>query len=222
MNLIERLEDGAIPPRIDRTFLGTMSGGYQTQIIAALRALDFIDDDGTVLPTLIEFVHATPDDRKPILSRILKSKYATAVKLGEWKGTQGQLEEAFDAYGVSGSTKRKAIAFFLKAAEEAGLELSPNFRVPKASPTRRRRRRLKSVGIVAADGGTEEEAIDDGGRHHDDAPSSREIRRTADEPHRAGRAVRRSTPRSARRATRFRERGGRLEKKKPRSGPRGA
>lgn len=42
------------------------------------------------------------------------------------------LEEAFRDHGVSGSTVRKAISFFLKAAEYAGLQTSPHFRVPPA------------------------------------------------------------------------------------------
>lgn len=54
------------------------------------------------------------------------------MKLGRVNGTQQQLEEAFRDYGVSGSTVRKAISFFLKAAEYAELQTSPHFRVPPA------------------------------------------------------------------------------------------
>lgn len=163
MNLIQRLEDEPIPPRIDRTFLGTMSGGYQTQIIAALRALDFVDDDGTVRPLLMHFVTGEPSDRQSILSEFLSLRYGEAVALGEKNGTQGQLEEAFDVYGVSGSTKRKAIGFFLKAAEEAGVTLSAHFRVPRASPARTRRRTSKNGVPPAVVEGLDEEPDDDGG-----------------------------------------------------------
>ena len=161
--LIEGLEDEAVPPRIDRSFLRSMSGGYQTQVLAALRSLGFIDSDGKVLMPLLSYIRGTPEQRHDLMRSVVESSYAEAVELGRENATQGQLEECFATYGVSGSTKRKAIAFFLKAAEEAGIEVSPHFRVPRATPTPRRVKRITPHPPNDEEAGDVTEAAENGG-----------------------------------------------------------
>src|SRR2546428_665337 len=50
LNLVERMADEGIPRRIDRSYLGGLSGAYQTQVMAALRSLGLMTDDGAVTP----------------------------------------------------------------------------------------------------------------------------------------------------------------------------
>jgi hypothetical protein len=128
-NLLERLKEKHIPPRIDRSYLSGMSNGYQSQVIAALRWLDLIGDNGEVTPLLGDL--ATDEARRPeLIGDLLRDRYGRIVALGDQNATQGQLEEAFREFGVSGSTLRKAIAFYLNAAQFAEMRVSPHFKTP--------------------------------------------------------------------------------------------
>jgi hypothetical protein len=146
LNLIERMADEGVPPRIDRSFLSGLSGGYQTQVLAALRSLGLMDDDGKVKPRLLTLV-GQPDQRPALIAEIVRERYPEAVALGEEKATQGQLEDQFKRYGITGTTLRKAIAFYLHAANYTGITVSPYFKIPSATEgsasTRRRKPRAK-------------------------------------------------------------------------------
>jgi hypothetical protein len=64
---------------------------------------------------------------------LLAVKYPDALALGR-DATQAQLDEVFRGYdGISGSTTRKAITFYLHAAQFAGVPLSPFFKSGRAS-----------------------------------------------------------------------------------------
>lgn len=129
VRLIERLESNP-PPRIDRTILKG-SNQTQTQTILALKALGLIDGEGAVTESFTTLL-AAGESRPARVRSLLERFYKGPVALGRVNGTQQQLEEEFRGYGVSGSTVRKAISFFLKAAEYAGVQTSPHFRVPSA------------------------------------------------------------------------------------------
>jgi hypothetical protein len=131
-DLLTRLEkSGGIPPQIDRSYLDSFSGGYQSQVIAALKSLDLIGDKGEVSPALIDLIE-TPEHRKRRIADMLRVRYAEVVKLGEINATQAQLLDAFGKFGITGDTKRKAIAFYMKAAKFADIKVSPHFKVPAA------------------------------------------------------------------------------------------
>ena len=140
MNQVERMEDHPIPPQIDRSFLIGMSGGYQSQVIGTLKAIGFISDDLSVQPVFREFVNGDPETRKRILRDVVNDLYTPAINVSRANGTMKQLEDTFDRYGVSGSTKRKAVAFFLKAAEYAEMPLSPHFKLPRTRSLGTKRR----------------------------------------------------------------------------------
>lgn len=140
LRLIERLESNP-PPRIDRTILAG-SNQSKSQTILALKSLELIDQEGALTESFTQLIKAG-DSRPAIVHSILKHFYEGPVELGRVNGTQQQLEEEFRRYGVSGSTVRKAISFFLKAAEYADLQTSPHFRVPPAPP-RPKKRQLPS------------------------------------------------------------------------------
>src|SRR5215218_1518244 len=133
-NFLEGLEEKQqqFPPRIDRGYLRGLSGVSQSQLLAALRTFDLIDEEGNVTPALKELV-VNADDRPRLVGDIVRAYYPEMVKLGEENATSKMLEDAFAEYGLSGSTRRKAISFFLKAAEWGGIKLSPYFAVPRAT-----------------------------------------------------------------------------------------
>ena len=130
LKLIEQLETDC-PPRIDRTVL-TGSNQVRYQTLKALTSLGLIDAKGLLTDTFRGLIDAK-DDRVVIVRRIIERSYPEAVELAAKNGTQLQLEEIFRKYGVSGSTARKAISFFLKAAEYAEIPMSPHFRAPPVS-----------------------------------------------------------------------------------------
>lgn len=61
------------------------------------------------------------------------------------RDSRDQLENQFKQAGVSGDTVRKCIAFFLAAAKDAGIEVSPWFGTPRTGRPARRPRTPKGV-----------------------------------------------------------------------------
>lgn len=131
LHLLDKVDNGNLPPRIDRTFL-TGSNAVNTMTLAALRSLDLIDGEGRPQPMLMA-LSERPGERKQLLREVIQRCYPKPVELGGQRATQGQLEEAFAEWGVTGDTRRKAIAFYLKAARFAEIPISPNFRTPSIS-----------------------------------------------------------------------------------------
>ncbi len=80
------------------------------------------------------------------------------------RATGSQVHEAFRKKNVQGSTAIKAIAFFLAAAKEAGIEVSKHVKPPGAirSPTQRRAGQ-RGAGRLEEDGEEEDEDQSQGG-----------------------------------------------------------
>lgn len=129
---LEGLKVG-MPQRIDRSIvqMKSVSGTNQSQIMAALEYLHLIDaETGVPAEKLDKLVHAKGEERQGVWKDILASSYEFIFNdgLDLQTATARQLQETFEQQGVSGHTQRKAVAFFLKAAKEAGLNLSPHFK----------------------------------------------------------------------------------------------
>lgn len=140
LNLIQRMADEGMPDRIDRTYLGNQSGVMQTYLIKTLKSLELIrGEQGEVTDTLRELV-SQPEARPELVGNLLRRYYPEAMSLGQG-ATHGQLEEKFAKhYDVSGDTKRKAITFFLNAAQFAGVPVSPHFKMPRSGSSTPRAR----------------------------------------------------------------------------------
>jgi len=130
MNLIVRMEDEGLPRRVDRSYLNNMSGAMQAAVMASLRSLGLTGTNGETLSPLAELVD-DGDNRAVIMRDVLAKRYQWAITLGEESATQSELDEAFRDQGISGSTLRKAVAFYLRAAKYAELPLSPFFQTPR-------------------------------------------------------------------------------------------
>ena len=131
-----------MPSRLDRSYLSNLPWSTQNHFLAACRSLGLIEADGKPNPLLIKLVE-TPDARPQLIGDLLRRYYPGPIGLSQ-NATQAQLEEAFKAYGQSGSTSRKSIAFFLHAATFAQLPLSPHFRSPRTTDRAPARRRTKA------------------------------------------------------------------------------
>jgi hypothetical protein len=138
MNTVRRMaEEGGVPSRVDRSYLANMPGGVRSTFTATMKAFGFIDDELRPTDDLIAVVAAKDEDvRKNLVAELVRRTYPGPLSLPPM-ATQAQLETSFRQYGISGSTLRRAIAFFLAATEYAGIRRSPHFKVPKREPGER-------------------------------------------------------------------------------------
>jgi Family of unknown function (DUF5343) len=123
LNMADRLAPEP-PPRIDRSVVAYLSGGYQTQVISASKTLGLIDEAGVPSADFVSLVTA-PAGRKPVIRRVWERTYAdifSAVDVG--RATADQLSEAFGNLGMAGDTRTKAIIFFIHGAKFAEIPLS--------------------------------------------------------------------------------------------------
>lgn len=131
---LETLKKTAIPQRIDRSVMGGMSGSTKGQMLAALRFLGLIAEDGTRTEQLVNLVEAVsvPDKWKEVLPDLVAARYGDIIgsEIDLDSGTAQQLVERFRIGGkVEGSALRKAVAFYLMAQQSSGVKLSPHFTV---------------------------------------------------------------------------------------------
>lgn len=127
LNLVTRLEE-AIPRRIDRSYWGQHYGGsVGTLLMAGLRFLGLVEGLTNIpTPTLKRLVEEKTS-RKQLLKEVLMERYAPVFKhVGDIStATSGLLNEAFkDEYKLRDETLRKAISFFVHAAQYAEIPVS--------------------------------------------------------------------------------------------------
>lgn len=127
--LIRMANEGAPPDRIDRSYLSGMSGGYQAQLLGAMRALGLIDLEGAPTAELHTLTTVLDREFPGFMQRQISQLYPEANALT--RGTALQLNDVFkEQYGISGSTIQGAIRFYLDACKFAGVEVSPHFKAP--------------------------------------------------------------------------------------------
>lgn len=119
---LETLEHGC-PNQLDRSVWPSSSGAIQGQLLGAFRFLGLMDEAQCPSAELRELI-GKRENRRALLRRILEKNYATLVALELSRTSPHQLEEAMRQYGLSGATHKKAMSFFLQAAQYAGLPLS--------------------------------------------------------------------------------------------------
>jgi hypothetical protein len=118
------LEEG-IPDRIDRTVWGSrFSGSSGTQLMTALKVLKLIDSEGRPAQDLDDLVHAEGDDRRATLRHVLERFYEPVFELDLQRASKGQFHDAFRKFGTKEGVLTKCEAFFIRAAQAAGIELS--------------------------------------------------------------------------------------------------
>ena len=128
-------EHGTVPTRIDKTLMPKASGSQISAMLAALKYLGLIDDAGKPNDQFTAIVVASDEERKPLLTTLVKHRYAFLFSSPEFdleKATSGEMAEKFRALDISGSTVTKTIAFFLQAAKDAGIKVSSHIKAPAA------------------------------------------------------------------------------------------
>lgn len=154
--IIDGLAEG-LPNVIDKTLFPGQAGGVQNHIMAALKFLALIDDNGKPTKSLHELTAREEADRKQAMGAILRSRYVDIFALDIERATMGQLDEAMQSsYNVTGDTRGKAIRFFLAAAKYADIPLSRHLKdgtpppVKKKSNGARRQQPTGQTAVVTA------------------------------------------------------------------------
>ena len=146
LNLVSELkEHDVMPSAIDRSYLSKRSGSEKSALIAALKWFELVDDDGTPTERLENFIAADEQESKTLLKEMVESSYG-AITDGTFNlrsATTSQLADQFRQYEISGSTLSKSITFFLAAAKEAGIAVSPHAKVPPVTSSGNGKRKTK-------------------------------------------------------------------------------
>jgi hypothetical protein len=128
-----------VPLRVDRQLLSYTAGGTAGLLLHAFRSLELIHSDGSPAEEMVALGKAYLADLKDNepLRRVLRRAYPTVFELDLTRATASQLSERLKEFGLNGDTIRKGAAFFLAAAEDAGIEYSKHLKVKRAPGARR-------------------------------------------------------------------------------------
>ena len=121
---LDHLASQGLPIRLDRSVFPSCSGAIQGQLIGAFGFLGLIDDEGIPQPALESLALAEWEERNTALRKILTARYEKLFEIDLKKITPAQFDDIIGEYGVTGATKTRAKSFFVKAAQEAGIEMS--------------------------------------------------------------------------------------------------
>jgi len=129
-SFLDSLDPAAVPRRIDRSMMLSLSGGVQRKLMSALAFLHLIKPGGETTDRLREFVKSkgNPDERKAVLAGILDAAYAKVLNdLDIGTATAKQFVDVFrKAVGEgSATTISESVRFYVKARKAAGLPISP-------------------------------------------------------------------------------------------------
>lgn len=122
LSSVETLGQG-LPRKLDRTVWRSQSGIVQSQIMSAFHFLGLLDDDDRPTKLLQSLVEQS-DQRPSLVGEMLHGAYIDVLAHDLTKTTPKMLEELMEQYNVQGDTKRKAIAFFLRAAKYAEIPMN--------------------------------------------------------------------------------------------------
>ena len=122
LTAIDALEAG-LPNQLYRSVWPSYSGAIQGQLLGAFRFLGLMDEGNCPTPALADLV-SKRGTRRELLRGLIERHYRTLVALDLTRTSPRQLDEALRQYGLSGATHKKALSFFLQAAQFAGMPLS--------------------------------------------------------------------------------------------------
>jgi hypothetical protein len=132
----KELPEKPLPPSIDRSMLDKKSGTDQANLLAALKGFGLVEGDThDVQESLQMLVEADEEQRKHQLAALVRQYYPGPLSVSEQNGTEKNLFDCFENdFGMTGDTRRKAVTFFLHAARNAGIPLSPHFPATRSGP----------------------------------------------------------------------------------------
>jgi hypothetical protein len=149
-SLLRRLQRDGIPTQLDYSIISHLSVSAQIQTLLAFRFLSLIDLDGRPTSALIDLVPTVDcDPWAAELRSVLHRAYTPVFELALMTVTPEKLAEEFQRhFPGTNSVLRKSRTFFLHAACEAGIDLSPyllaTIKMRADVPNRTSRSRLRN------------------------------------------------------------------------------
>ena len=136
-------EHGGAPSRIDRSVLTSFSGQVGSQVLTMLKFLNLTDPGGRPTQALTALVSAFDTDAwQAALSNVIRPAYEPIFALNLETASPNEFAQHFrKTYPASEEVSRKAMTFFLNAAQEAGYKISPYIlkgKKPRSGPTKKR------------------------------------------------------------------------------------
>jgi len=136
-SLVKELRDyvrdhQVVPSVIDRSLLSKRSGSEQSALIATLKWFGLTEETGKPTQLMHDFLDADEAQAGPMLKAMVEKSYPliTDGTFDLRRATTNQMADQFRLYDISGSTLSKSISFFLAAAKEAGISVSPLVKAP--------------------------------------------------------------------------------------------
>ena len=147
-NFLDKFKQ-ALPARIDRDSMGSMSGANQSQVTNALKSLGLISENGLPTEKMKLLVKADESARPAVFKDVLTAAYPFVFS-GDFDFsavTVSHLREAFEKNtGATGATVTRCVGFLKDAALDAGIAVSPFLKQRKPrSPNGTRTRKPSSV-----------------------------------------------------------------------------
>ena len=136
INLFNKLSESGVPSRIDPSVFGNASGSITYSVLAALKYLKLIDEDGIPDERFIAFANASETERKALLAPIIKSGYPFLFdsSLDLTKASAKQFDDRLrEEFEIQGSTVDKVATFFINAAKYSEIPISPHIASRKSA-----------------------------------------------------------------------------------------
>ncbi len=156
---IEKLKGTAVPERVDNSLLKTYSGSVGRQLVAALKFLKLLDDNGYTTDSLRSVVKSFGSPEwSDNFGDVVSAAYADVIgDLNLDAATFGQLAERFKTRGAEGLVLQRCISFYISATNSAGWTISPHIasrernRPERASRKRPKRSLMKDDELTPPD-----------------------------------------------------------------------
>lgn len=126
-NRLIRLMKTFVPPRLDRSYFNSLgfSGTQYSQAVRAFLFLRLMDESKKPTESLRQLVMGTDPERKATFKSVIEKAYQPFFENpGPREATLGDLESFLRRQGAKGVVD-KCASFFLAAAKEADIPLSP-------------------------------------------------------------------------------------------------
>jgi hypothetical protein len=126
-NRLTRLMKTFVPPRLDRSYFNSLgfSGTQYSQAVRAFLFLNLMDDTKKPTEELRQLVMGNDEERKATLRNAIEQAYQPFFQNpGPQEATLGDLETYLRSQGAKGVVD-KCATFFIAAAKEADIPLSP-------------------------------------------------------------------------------------------------